>query len=137
MTLSKEDKTTLSNVRMEKALEFLEDAKANYREGRFRTSVNRAYYAVLNAARALLILEGINPERHEGVVTMLSLRFVKPGLLDVKFIKDYKALLARRTDVDYGDFDSVSGHEAKDAISLAERFIRKIDRLRKKLIKEL
>jgi uncharacterized protein (UPF0332 family) len=35
----------------------------------------------LNAARALLILEGVNPETREGVITMLSLRFAKPGLL--------------------------------------------------------
>jgi len=42
--------------------------------GRHRTSVNRAYYAALNAVRAILILEGVNPETHEGAVTLLSLR---------------------------------------------------------------
>ncbi|RME64882.1 MAG: HEPN domain-containing protein [Nitrospirae bacterium] len=137
MTLSRDDKITLSNVRMEKAREFLQDAKANLKEGRFRTSVNRCYYAALNAARALLILEGVNPSSHEGVVTMLSLRFVKPGLLDVQFVKDYKILMARRTDVDYGDFDVVSGPEAEDTLTLTERFVENIDNLRKKLLKEL
>ncbi len=68
---------------------------------------------------------------------MLGLRFVKPGLLDVKFIKDYKSLLSRRTDVDYGDFDNVTEPEAADAISIAEEFIEETDRLRKKLLKEL
>lgn len=63
MTLSRDDKIALSNLRMEKAIEFLEDARANYEEGRFRTSVNRAYYAALNAARALLILEGTNLQK--------------------------------------------------------------------------
>ncbi|RME69626.1 MAG: HEPN domain-containing protein [Nitrospirae bacterium] len=92
MTLSRDDKIALSNVRMEKALEFLRDAKANFKEGRFRTSVNRAYYAALNAARSLLILEGVNPESHEGVVTMLSLRFVKPGLMDVQSVKTIRPL---------------------------------------------
>jgi uncharacterized protein (UPF0332 family) len=122
---------------MEKAHEFLQDAKANFNEGRFRTAVNRAYYAALNVARALLVLEGVNPESHEGVVTMLSLRFVKPGLMDVQFIKDYKTLMARRTDVDYGDFDTISQGEAEDALTIAERFVTDIDRLRKKLLQEL
>lgn len=137
MTLSRDDKIALSNVRMEKALEFLRDAKANFKEGRFRTSVNRAYYAALNAARSLLILEGVNPESHEGVVTMLSLRFVKPGLMDVQSIKDYKILMSRRTDVDYGDFDTLSESEAEDTLVLTERFVENIDSLRKKLLQEL
>ncbi|HOJ28472.1 MAG TPA: HEPN domain-containing protein, partial [Spirochaetota bacterium] len=79
MTLSSEDKKTLSQFRLQKAKEFLDDAQKNFDDGRYRTSVNRSYYAALNAARALLILEGANPETHDGVITMLSLRFVKKG----------------------------------------------------------
>ena len=86
MTLEPKDRITLSNVRMEKAREFLEDARANLAEGRNKTAINRSYYSALNAVRAILTIEGINPESHEGAVTMLSLRFVKPGLLPVDII---------------------------------------------------
>jgi uncharacterized protein (UPF0332 family) len=87
MTLESQDKKSLSDIRMAKAYEFLEDAGANYKDGRYKTSINRSYYAALNAARSILILEGANPETHEGTITMLSLRFIKPGLLSVDIIK--------------------------------------------------
>ncbi len=137
MTLSIEDKKTLSALRIKKAYEFLDDAKANLDEGRLRTAINRAYYAVLNAARALLILEGSNPETHEGIITMLSLRFIKPGLLPLQLIKNYKRLLSSRTDIDYGDFDTVTTEEAEDAIRVAEETIKDMDSLRKRLLDEI
>lgn len=133
MTLESKDKKSLSDIRMSKAYVFLNDAKANYNEGRYETSVNRSYYAALNAARAILILEGVNPETHEGTVTMLSLRFIKPKLLPVDIIKKFKTLLSRRTDVDYGDFESIDKTDADDSIKITEEIIKSIDKARKKL----
>lgn len=128
MTLGPEDKKALSNVRMAKAREFLEDARANYLEGRYKTAINRSYYAALSAARSALILEGANPETHDGVVTMLSLRMVKPGLLSIDLIKKFKTLLSRRTDVDYGDFETVDKTEAEDSIRITEEILAQIEK---------
>jgi uncharacterized protein (UPF0332 family) len=94
MILELKDKITLSNVRMDKAREFLADARANLEQGRTKTSINRSYYSALNAVRALLILEGINYESHDKTVTMLSLRFVKPVFVPVDIIKKFKVLLS-------------------------------------------
>jgi uncharacterized protein (UPF0332 family) len=113
------------------------DESANFKEGRYKTSINRSYYAALNAARALLILEGANPETHEGAITMLSLRIVKPGLLPTDIIKSFKVLLSRRTDVDYGDFETISTSDAEDSIKITEEMIKKIDSVRQDLLKSL
>ncbi|GAB4220813.1 MAG: hypothetical protein Kow00102_10670 [Spirochaetota bacterium] len=134
MTLSSEDKKTLSQFRLQKAKEFLDDAQKNFDDGRYRTSVNRSYYAALNAARALLILEGANPETHDGVITMLSLRFVKKGILPSEVIKSFKLLLSRRTDVDYGDFDSIDKEDALVSLNDAKTFIAAIEQAMKKII---
>jgi uncharacterized protein (UPF0332 family) len=134
MTLEKQDKNALSDVRMAKAWEFLEDARANLREGRHKTAINRSYYAALSAVRAILILEGVNPETHEGVVTMLSLRFIKPGLLPVDIVKNFKVLLSRRSDVDYGDFDTIGESDAADSITLTAEIIELIEIARRKLM---
>ncbi len=133
MTLELKDKKSLSDIRMAKAYEFLEDARANYKDGRYKTSVNRSYYAALNAVRAILILEGANPETHEGTITMLSLRFIKPGLLSIDIIKKFKILLSRRTDVDYGDFETIDKAETEDSIRIAEETIKAIDKVRKEI----
>jgi uncharacterized protein (UPF0332 family) len=137
MILDPKDKKVLSDTRMEKAKEFLADAQATYNEKRYRTSVNRAYYAALNAVRAILILEGANPETHEGAVTLLSLRFIKTGILPVDVIKKFKILLSRRTDVDYGDFDTIDEKEAADSLKSAEELVVSMDATRKKMIAEL
>lgn len=137
MSLELKDKLTLSDIRMNKALETLDDAKANFKEGRYNTSVNRSYYGVLHAVRAILILEGVNPKTHEGALTMLSLRFVRPGLLGKEFVKKFERLLLRRTDVDYGDLEIVDKEEAEDSLKIAEEMIETIDKLRKKIIDSL
>lgn len=137
MNLDPKDKRTLSDTRIAKAKEFLADARATFDGGRYRTSVNRAYYATLNAVRAILILEGANPETHEGAVTLLSLRFVKTGILPVDIIKKFKILLSRRTDVDYGDFDTIDANDSEDSLRDAEAIIETIDKVRKRLINEL
>jgi uncharacterized protein (UPF0332 family) len=133
MNLDAKDKKTLSDARMEKASEFLADAEALWSQKRYRSSVNRAYYAALSAVRSILILVGVNPESHEGAATLLSLRFVKPGLLPVETIKAFKTLLSRRTDVDCGDFDSVGPEEAEHSLGEAQRILETIDHQRKRL----
>ena len=137
MNISIKDKKILSDVRIEKAREFLADAQANFKQQRFRTAVNRAYYASLSALRSLLILEGINPETHDGVLTMLSLRFIKTEILPVHIIRNFKTLFSKRTDVDYGDFDTTSSTDAEESLKNAEEIIESIDVVRKKLIAEI
>jgi uncharacterized protein (UPF0332 family) len=136
MKLSAEDKKNLCSIRLEKAEEFLQDAAANLEESRLKTAVNRAYYAVLNAARALLILEGVDPETHSGAVTTLSLRFIKTGILPVVIIRNFKILLSRRTDVDYGDFEIIEREDAEDSVKKAGDTIEQIKAVIQRLVLE-
>lgn len=133
MTLDVKEKKALSEIRTAKAREFLDDAESNFKEGRHKTSVNRSYYSALNILRALLILEGANPETHDGIITMVSLKFIKPGLLPVDVVKKFKVLLARRSDVDYGDFDAIDAATAEDSLKMAQELIKIVDAERKKL----
>lgn len=135
--LSTEEKIALSDVRAEKSDNMLSDASATLKTGLFKTSINRSYYAALHSARSLLILKGIDPVRHDGVKTMLSLHFIKTELLPENIIKDFKNLLSLRTDVDYGDFESTDKKEAEGALKKAIRFLKVIEHERKKLIKEM
>jgi uncharacterized protein (UPF0332 family) len=137
MILGPADKKTLSDIRFGKAKEFLEDAEANFRETRLKTAINRSYYAALTAVRALLILEGVDSETHSGAITALSLRFIKKGLLPLEVIKSMKVLLSRRTDVDYGDFESTDTTETKDSLEKADRVLRQINEIRTRLIRDL
>lgn len=80
MTLSKEEKRSLSLHRFEKAGRLLEDARLLLEMGRYESSVNRSYYAAMTAAKAVLILFGIDPRIHDGVKTMVSKKLIMEGL---------------------------------------------------------
>ena len=136
MTLSVDDKRTLSEVRFAKAREALADAQATLAQKRLNNAVNHSYYAALSGIRALLILDGVNPESHGGAVTTLGLRFIRTKLLPVSVTNDFRTLSARRTDVDYGDFESISLSEAEDCVQRADRLLNQIDTLRKRLAAE-
>ncbi|RMG04400.1 MAG: HEPN domain-containing protein [Nitrospirae bacterium] len=134
MTLSVEEKQVLSKYRLEKSENMLEEAIFNFEHGKYATSVNRAYYAVLNSARALLILKGIDPQTHTGCKTMLSLHLIRTGLMNERVIEDFKVLFSRRTDVDYGDFETIDRKRAEDSIKRARRFLKEALKAYKKLL---
>lgn len=135
--LSIEEKIALSNYRIQKSKEALSDATSNFNADIFKTSVNRSYYSVLHAARSLLILKGVDPLRHEGVITMLSLHFIKSNILPTETVRIFKHLLSLRTDVDYGDFEVITNQDAEDALKQAQRFTEIIEPAREQLIKQL
>ncbi len=64
-----------------RASEALDDARDNAERGRAVTAVNRAYYSVLYAARALLATRGYRPKSHSGTQTLLGQEFVRTGAL--------------------------------------------------------
>ncbi len=62
---------------------------------------------------------------------------MKPALLPVRIVKDFKVLLSRRTDVDYGDFETIDASDARDSVRIAAELIEEVDRLRKEMIDSL
>lgn len=135
--LPSDKKIGLSDLRFERAMEMLEDARKSLAAGMIKTSINRSYYATLHATRSLLILKGLDPVTHDGAIKLLSLDFIKSGLLPKEMVKIIKRLLSMRTDVDYGDLSTYDRVDAEEALKDAEEFLGKIDLLRKRLIEEI
>lgn len=50
-------------------------------------ALSRAYYAILHAARAVLLAEGVTVSSHRAVRRLFSLHLVKPGKLENRFAK--------------------------------------------------
>lgn len=126
MTLSAEEKKALSTYRLDKAQRLLDDAALLLREKRWESSVNRSYYAALSAAKAALILLGIDPKTHEGVKTMVNKELVLRDILSKEHGKWFRELLFDREDVDYADYVNVDAADAEQAHLHAAKFIEKI-----------
>jgi len=126
MTLNIEEKKSLSKYRLDKAERLLDDAKLLLNEGRWESSVNRSYYAALSAAKAALILFGIDPKTHEGVKIMVNKKLILDGYMSKEYGKWFRSLLFEREDADYTDYTSTESSDAEDAIKNASRFIEKL-----------
>lgn len=123
------EKIELARYRIEKAKRLLEDANALFQSSSFESSINRAYYAILNASRSLLALRGIEVESHEGVKTMLSKEFIKAGLLPKEFGETFRSIQARRLDSDYGDYVEIGLEEASDSLQRARTFVERAEKV--------
>jgi len=58
----------------QKAEEALKVSKLNLENAFYSASINRSYYAVYYAAKALLIKKGKNPKTHSGTIAQFGFR---------------------------------------------------------------
>ena len=65
----------LAKYRMERAKEMLVASEENLKIEQYRTSLNRSYYAIFHAMRAVNILEGYDSSKHSGVIAYFTQTF--------------------------------------------------------------
>ena len=113
----------LTIYRLELAKERLTVSKDMLEGEHFKDSINRSYYAIFSATRALLSEEHIDFKKHSAVISYFRREYVKTGKFDVKF-SDYigDAFRARQYS-DYEDFFIVSREEAEIQYQHAVEFV--------------
>ncbi|OGW55407.1 MAG: hypothetical protein A2Z46_01940 [Nitrospirae bacterium RBG_19FT_COMBO_55_12] len=120
-------KEALIKYRIENAQERLKAAVDLFEKGDHKDSVNRSYYAIFTAARALLATRQLDSAKHSGVIALFNQHFVKPGTVSKEASKLIEKAKLYREQADYGDFFVVSKEEADVQIQSARKFIREIE----------
>ena len=117
----------LAIYRMERAKELIDDAKQLYKSGSYKSSNNRAYYAIFHAMRAVLALEEVDFKKHSGVIQYFQREYIKTGI----FEKAYSDIIISASEIrnasDYDDFFLASKEETKEQIDNAELFCKAIE----------
>lgn len=72
----------LSKYRMEKAKECLSDAIDAFEENRLANSVNRSYYAMFHATRALLAIDSFDSKKHSSIIGYFNQLYIANGKCD-------------------------------------------------------
>ena len=115
-------RSELAIYRMEKAGQILKDAEDAFNRRRFMLSVNRSYYAMFTAARALLAMEEKDSSKHSGVISLFNRWIVKPG----NFPREISRFLVKakdlREDADYGDFVNITEEDAHIQFERSTKF---------------
>jgi uncharacterized protein (UPF0332 family) len=88
-----------------------------------RSSVDRSYYAAFHAASALLASRGIYPASHDGVISMLALHFVKPGVLPKDAGRQLQDLYNQRLIADYKGWLEQDAEDAARCAAAARTFM--------------
>ena len=116
----------LAQYRMERAKEMLIASEENLKIEQYRTSLNRSYYAIFHAMRAVNILEGYDSSKHSGVIAYFTQTFLKTERLDRELSKIIKEASYLREKSDYVDFYIASKDEALKQLENAKIFLKMI-----------
>jgi uncharacterized protein (UPF0332 family) len=108
MSLSSDDRKALVDYRIEKAWKSYDEAQKVAAISLWDLAANRLYYALYHAASALLLSDGLTSHTHKGLVTQISLNYVKEGKLTAEDGKLIRQLFNMRHEGDYEDFEETS-----------------------------
>ncbi|MDO9576869.1 MAG: HEPN domain-containing protein [Candidatus Cloacimonadales bacterium] len=117
----------LANHRLAKAKDALKQADLLQNNAGYDGSVNRSYYAVFNAVRALLALVKLDSRKHSGVISYFDRYFVKTGIFEKTFSHIVHSAFDVRQVCDYEDFAIISKDEAEMQLENAELLIREVE----------
>lgn len=113
----------LSKYRFQSAKEDLETAQMLMKDGRFKASVNRSYYAIFHGLRAVTALAEFDSSKHSGVISFFNRTYVKTGIFDKSISKLIDTAYRLREKADYQDFIIISKDQAAEQIEKAENVL--------------
>ena len=116
----------LAIARFEKAMDDYDMAKALQDLGKYRGVMNRSYYAVFHAIRAVNALDGFDSKKHSGVIAHFQQSYVKTKEFDTETSYIIEELKEVRNASDYDDFYVVSQEEALEQFKNAKIFLDKV-----------
>ncbi len=114
---------SLSRYRFETGVEALADARLMYENGRYKNTLNRAYYSIFHAVRSICALDSFDSSKHSGVIAYFNQHYVKNGDFPREASKIIRLASENREKADYLDFFIASKEEAKVQIERAEVFL--------------
>ena len=116
----------LSKYRFQQAEDEFDTAKLLLDNGKYKASVNRSYYAIFHALRAVTALDGFDSSKHSGIISFFNKNYVKEEIFEREISKVIDSAYRLREKADYKDFYIVSRDEAIGQIEKAQQVIGEI-----------
>ena len=117
----------LSQKELTRAKKALMAAKTLLESQLYEDCVSRAYYAVLHAAKAVLLTVDITPTSHSAVRKMFGLHLIKTGKIEKDFARILTAEQEDRVIGDYDIYIEIEQDRAAKRVNDAEKFIKRIE----------
>jgi len=125
--MNKEIRKERIEAEIDRAKEALTAAKNLFEDGLFADSISRAYYAIFHAARAVLLTKEIDPDTHNGAISMFGLHFVKNGLIEERFGRIFNEAKDARELGDYIVTKEFTKEETGKRVEQATEFLQRME----------
>ena len=116
----------LSNYRITEANDSLKVADHCLKEGLYKDSINRSYYAAFYAVKAILALSTVDFKRHKDAVAYFNKTYVATDIFSREIGKKLGRLKQERETSDYDDFYIASAADATEQYAAAEFIITEV-----------
>ena len=118
----------LAKARMDRADELLMESRLLLEKNSYKSSNNRAFYAIEKSIKALLAMKEMEVLTHNGGLKQFNYLFIHKG--DGTFTSDDYQKIAKAEQIrnasDYDDFYISSKEETREQVELAETFVNKV-----------
>ena len=121
---------------LEKSENKIKAAELLFENGFYNDCISRSYYSMFWAAKALLLIKGLNVKTHKGLITRFGLDFVKEGYIEkiqgraLRIAKEDREAADYEVDIDY------TSNDAKTSIGKAKDFHEKVKQVIKNISQE-
>ena len=118
----------LAKARMDRADELLMESRLLLEKNAYKSSNNRAFYAIEKSIKALLATKEMEMLTHNGGLKQFNYLFIHKG--DGTFTSDDYQKIAKAEQIrnasDYDDFYISSKEETREQVEFAETFVNKV-----------
>ena len=118
----------LAKARMDRADELLMESRLLLEKNAYKSSNNRAFYAIEKSIKALLATKEMEVLTHNGGLKQFNYLFIHKG--DGTFTSDDYQKIAKAEQIrnasDYDNFYISSKEETREQVELAETFVNKV-----------
>lgn len=107
---------------MLRAKELYEESIDLFKQGKYQSANNRAYYCIEKSLKGLLASIGKDSKTHNGVLQVFNLEFIHEknnSMFDKEDYKLCRSVENIRNASDYDDFFEPSAEETREAIQIA------------------
>ena len=125
--MDKETYRVLASVRMERAIELVDEAKELLQNERYKSANNRAFYAMEKTMKALLAIKEIDADSHNGCLRQFNVHYIKErvgGFEPGDYKRSANAQRIRNVS-DYDDFYIADKKECQQQVEMATEFLNK------------
>jgi len=124
---SDERKLVLAGYRIIRSRELITVSRQLLVSGHFKDSINRSYFAMFSAMRAVLALDGFDAKKHYGVLSEFRKLYIKTDVFPEEYSEFIGDAFQVRNDSDYDDLFIASEEDAASQLEHAESLVSAIE----------